>query len=163
MSGGLPRSPPAETRSVSVFLVNNRSPRFPEVMTTRDAAGVSDAAYAFQAETRSQGRPNPSFPVLIREGWRMRHGTTGWPTLHYGRHPRIRSRPWCFPLNGEVVDGDCHLLRTAWIPSATVAKTEPAEIPDAEFVDGRLGSSSPTVKATTSAMAPLVGQLTEAG
>ena len=145
---GLPRG----TRSVSVFLVNNRSP-VPGSRDNTDAAGVSDVAYAFQAELEVRGDqpfvPRPDPRGMTDAAWDDRVAD-----LHYADTPEYAvghglSAEW------EVVNGDCHLLRTAWIPSATVAKTEPAEIPDAELSMDVLGDL-PDGEATTSAMAPLV-------
>ena len=125
------------TRSVSVFLVNNRrsaagGPDDPE------SAGDAERAYIFQAELEVAGRvpfvPRPDPRGALATDWDDQVAD-----LHYADVPEYAvghgtSADW------EIVDGDCRVLRTAWIPSATVAKTETAFVPDTELSMERLGS-----------------------
>ena len=103
---------PAGTRSVSVFLVNRRDPD----------EDNPDLAYAFQAEIEVQGErafvPRPDL-----RGARALDPDEQVADLHYADTPELAtghgvSADW------EVVDGDCRRLRTTWIPSASVEKTE---------------------------------------
>lgn len=135
---------PDGTRSASVFLVNNRSPV---------SDGVADSAYAFQAELEISGDeafvPRPDPRAMGSAGWDDRVAD-----LHYSDSPEYAvghgvSAEW------EVIDDACHLLRTAWIPSATVAKTEPAGIPDVDLSMEALGAL-PDGEAARTALAPLV-------
>ncbi len=142
---GLPRG----TRSVSVFLVNNRPP----VPGNAGGVGVADRAYAFQAEleiTCSESfvpRPDPRGTVAAEWDDRV-------ADLHYADTPEYAvghgvSAEW------EVVDGDCRVLRTAWIPTATVAKTEPVKIPNVELSMEALGDLADG-EAASAALNPLV-------
>ena len=143
---GLPRG----TRSVSVFLVNNRPP----VPGNPGGVGVADRAYAFQAELEVTCResfvPRPDPRGTVAAEWDDRVAD-----LHYADTPEYAvghgvSAEW------EVVDGDCHLLRTAWIPTATVAKTEPVKSPDVELSMEALGNLVDG-EAASAALNPLVG------
>ena len=143
---GLPRG----TRSVSVFLVNSRPP----VPGNPGGIGVADRAYAFQAELEitciESFVPRPDPRGMGAAEWDDRVAD-----LHYADTPEYAvghgvSAEW------EVVDGDCHLLRTAWIPTATVAKTEPVKIPDVELSMEALGALADG-EAAFAALNPLVG------
>ena len=101
---------PAGTKSVSVFLVNKRSPDPDD----------PDHAYAFQAQVEVRSiRPFVPRPDL--------RGARGWDEqmadLHYADTPEYAtghgvSAGW------DLVDGACRVIRTAWIPRATVERTE---------------------------------------
>ena len=140
------------TRSVSVFLVNNRPPATggPD---DPESAGDAEQAYIFQAELEVAGgvpfvpRPDPRGALA-----------TEWDDqvadLHYADVPEYAvghgtSADW------QVVDGECRTLRTAWIPSATVAETETASVPDAELSMEKLGSLDDG-PAASDALQPLV-------
>ena len=142
---GLPRG----TRSVSVFLVNSRPP----VPGNPGGVGVVDRAYAFQAELEITCNesfvPRPDPRGMAAAEWDDRVAD-----LHYTDTPEYAvghgvSAEW------EVVDGYCRLLRTAWIPSATVAKTEPVKIPDVELSMEALGDLADG-EAASEALNPLV-------
>ncbi|MYB37488.1 MAG: helicase [Gammaproteobacteria bacterium] len=121
---------PAGTRSVSVFLVNERE-------ADRERA---DAAYAFQAEVEvscSQGF------VLRRDPRTGRSASDKWDEdlaeLHYHDTPEYAtghgvSADW------EIEDGACRSLRTSWIPAAFVAKTETVDRPNVVLSMDDLGS-----------------------
>ena len=140
------------TQSVSVFLVNNRPPATggPD---DPESAGDAEQAYIFQTElVVASGvpfvpRPDPRGAMA-----------TEWDDqvadLHYGDVPEYAvghgtSADW------QVVDGECRTLRTAWIPSATVAKTETASVPDAELSMEKLGALADG-PAASKALRPLV-------
>ena len=119
---------PEGTRSVSVFLVNHRTPNVSD----------ADTAYAFQAqiEVRTERpivpRPDP------RGAW-----TSTWDDqvadLHYADTPEYAtghgvSADW------ELIDGACRMVRSAWIPNAIVEKTETVEIQGVELCMDVLGA-----------------------
>ncbi len=140
---------PRGTRSVSVFLVNNRPP----VPSKPAGAGVADRAYAFQAELEVTCNesfvPRPDPRGMAAAEWDDRVAD-----LHYADTPEYAvghgvSAEW------EMVHGDCRLLRTAWIPSATVAKTEPVKIPEVELSMEALGALADGEDASA-ALNPLV-------
>jgi hypothetical protein len=137
---------PAGTRSVSLFLVNNRTP-------DRERA---DAAFAFQAQLEVAS-PRPFVPR---------------PDLHAGRSQdwddRVADLQYadCFEYaTGHAVaadwvldpDGSCRLLRTRWIPSAQVEKTVAGEAPGTELRMRVLGELSDGDAART-ALSPLASE-----
>lgn len=119
---------PQGTRSVSVFLVNRR----PAV------ADNPDLAYAFQPQLEVSSRepfvPRPDLRGAYADGWDERVAD-----LQYADAPEYAvghgvSADWA------VIDGECRSVRTAWIPTAKVERTETAEVPGAESSMGALGS-----------------------
>ena len=141
---------PRGTRSVSVFLVNNRPPL---TGNRKGSTGPADQAYAFQAELEVSS----SEPFVPRPDPRGRQASE-WDDrvadLHYADTPEYAvghgvSAEW------DVVDGDCRVLRTAWIPSATVTVTKPPEAPDAVLSMESLGALSDG-DAARAALMPLV-------
>jgi len=133
---------PAGTRSVSVFLVNHRTP---------DQENP-DRAYAFQAaiEVRSAESfwPRPDLRGALAEEWDEQVAD-----LHYADTPEYAtghgvSAEW------EVEGGACRVLRTAWIPSAEVEKTASADVPGLELAMDALGGL--TDGAAVAALSPLV-------
>lgn len=134
---------PAGTRSVSVFLVNRRTPH----------ADQPDLAYAFQAELEVSCAepfvPRPDLRGLHAQAWDEEVAD-----LHFADAPEYAaghglSAEW------DTVDGQCRVLRTAWMPSAEVEKTETAKIDGVERSMDALGSL-PDGAATTTALMPLV-------
>ncbi len=134
---------PAGTRSVSLFLVNRRTPNLEEPNLT----------YAFQAEIEvrnAQGfvaRPDP-----------RRAQAGDWDAdvadLHYADTPEYAaghgvSADW------EVVEGACRVLRTTWIPHAHVAKTDTVDMPNVVLSMDALGTLQDG-PAATRALMPLV-------
>src|SRR5438105_3811576 len=139
---------PPGTRSVSVFLVNRRAPVKPE-------AGEPDLAYAFQPEIEVRG-DHPFVPRPDLRGARAAEWDEQVADLHYADTPEYAtghgvSAEW------EVVDGACHLLRSAWIPSAEVEKTATVDVPGVELSMEALGALADGV-AAEAALRSLVAQ-----
>ncbi|MDQ6799475.1 MAG: DISARM system helicase DrmA [Acidobacteriota bacterium] len=136
---------PRGTRSVSVFLVNRRKP-------DDDAP---DRAYAFQPELEVSSDtsfvPRPDLRGLRADDWDEMVAD-----LHYADTPEYAtghgvSADW------DLVDGNCRLLRTAWIPNAAVEKTKTAEVRGVELKMETLGALADG-KAATAAFQPLVDE-----
>ena len=136
---------PAGTRSVSVFLVNRRKPD----------EDNPDLAYAFQAEIEVQGErafvPRPDLRGAQAEDWDEQVAD-----LHYADAPEFAtghgvSADWA------IVDGACQRLRTAWIPSASVEKTETRDVPAVELSMETLGALDDGAAAEV-ALRPLVDE-----
>lgn len=134
---------PAGTRSVSVFLVNYRVPSRTD----------PDTAYAFQAEMEVHGSqpfvPRPDLRGGQAEGWDEQVAD-----LHYADTPEYAtghgvSADW------EMSGGGCCLLRTTWIPSAEVEKTETVDVERLELSMNALGALADGPAAAV-ALAPLV-------
>ncbi|MCC7141403.1 MAG: helicase [Candidatus Eisenbacteria bacterium] len=144
-SDELARDIPAGTRSVSIFLVNRRAAQ-------REAV---DTAFAFQPELRVEcGHPFVPRPDL--RGARAADWDERVSDLHYADTPEYAtghgvSAEW------EVVEGGCRVVRTAWIPSAEVEKTETSKVPGVELRMQVLGelSGKPGVEG---ALRPLAAQ-----
>ncbi|MCH7810856.1 MAG: helicase, partial [Chloroflexi bacterium] len=139
---------PQGTRSVSVFLVNHRTPVKPE-------EGEPDLAYAFQPEIEVQSN-RPFVPRPDLRGARSGEWEERVDDLHYADTPEYAtghgiSAEW------EIVDGACHLLRTAWIPSAEVEKTKTVDMPGVELSMEALGALADGA-AAEAALRPLVEQ-----
>jgi hypothetical protein len=139
---------PEGTRSVSVFLVNNRTPVAPE-------EGEPDLAYAFQPELEVHCDrsfvPRPDLRGARAEEWDEQVAD-----LHYADTPEYAtghgiSAEW------EIVNSTCHLLRTAWIPSAEVEKTATVDVANVEISMEALGAIA-NGAAAESALRPLVTQ-----
>jgi hypothetical protein len=101
---------PKGTRSISVFLVNNRSPDEQK----------PDRAYAFQAEIEVRG-DLPFVPRPDLRGTQAAEWDDQVADLHYADTPEYAtghgvSAVW------QTSDGACRLLCSAWIPSAEVEK-----------------------------------------
>ena len=135
---------PAGTRSVSIFLVNRRAPD----------EDNPDLAYAFQAEIEVEGEhafvPRPDLRGAQAEDWDEQVAD-----LHYADTPEFAaghgvSADW------DIVDGACRRLRTAWIPSASVEKTETRDVPAVELSMETLGALVDGAAANV-ALWPLVG------
>ena len=112
-----------------------------------------DRAYVFQPELKvSGGRPFVPRPDL--RGTRANQWDDRVADLHYADTPSYAtghgvSADW------EILDGQCRLLRTAWIPRAEVQKTETVKVPDVELGMEVLGSL-PDGAAAADALQPLV-------
>jgi len=130
------------TRSVSVFLVNHRNPdREPR-----------DLSYAFQAELEIRSEtpftPRPNLTGAHASDW-----DESVADLHYADSPSYAtghgvSATW------EIVDGACRVLRTTWVPSAEVEKTETFAVPGVELSMDALGALGDG-EAARAALAPL--------
>ena len=145
-AGDLEEHIPPGTSSVSVFLVNHRAPVGPE-------EGEPDLAYAFQPEIEVGG-DHPFVPRPDLRGARAAEWDEKVADLHYANTPEYAtghgvSAEW------EIVDGACYLLRTAWIPSAEVEKTETVDVPGVELSMNLLGALANGAEAET-ALRPLV-------
>ena len=136
---------PDGTRAVSVFLVNRRAPE----------ANNPDIAFAFQAEIEVSGEqafvPRPNLRGAQAGDWDERMAD-----LHYADTPEYAtghgvSADW------DLVDGVCRRLRTAWIPSAEVEKTETMPVQGAELGMDALGRLADG-PAAQDALRPLVAE-----
>ncbi|MGH8542080.1 MAG: DISARM system helicase DrmA [Gammaproteobacteria bacterium] len=136
------RIPPG-TRSVSIFLVNHRPPN-------RDKP---DLAYAFQTEIEVRGdlpfvpRPDPRGALAVEWDERV-------ADLHYADTPEYAtghgvSTSW------DIRDGLCPSLRTAWMPTAEVEKTETVRVPEVQLSMEALGELTDGAAAER-ALRPLV-------
>ncbi|MCX7790784.1 MAG: helicase, partial [Chloroflexaceae bacterium] len=135
---------PPGTRSVSVYLVNNRAP----------VADLPDLAYAFQAEIEVRCAepfvPRPNLSGIRAAEWDERVAD-----LHYADVPEYAvghgvSADW------ELTDGHCRRICTAWIPAAAVEKTVTVAVPGVELSMDALGAL-PDGAAAEAALRPLVG------
>ncbi len=136
------RIPPG-TRSVSLFLVNERP----------DGDDRADEAFAFQAELEVRG----ALPFVPRPDPRGGSGDDRdqhVADLHYAGTPEYAAGHGV-AANWELVDGACRLLRTAWIPAAEVEKIETAPAPGVETGMAALGGLADG-RAVERALTPLV-------
>ena len=136
---------PRGTRSVSIFLVNNRPPNEEK----------PDESVAFQPEIAVRGDrpfvPRPDLRGMNAEDWDELVAD-----LHYADTPGYAtghgvSAEW------KVVDGACHLLWTTWIPAAEVEKTETHDGANLELSMEALGSLADGNAAQT-ALLPLLDE-----
>ena len=132
------------TRSVSVFLVNERA-----ASPDRER----DEAFAFQAEIEVRGAapfvPRPDPREVSGDDWDERVAD-----LHYAHTPEYAaghgvSADW------ELADGACRALRTTWTPAAEVEKTETFDPPEAVLDMQALGALADGAAAEV-ALSPLV-------
>ena len=132
------------TRSVSLFLVNDRVP---------SSDRERDEAFAFQAEIEVRSAapfvPRPDPREVSGDDWDERVAD-----LHYAHSPEYAaghgvSADW------ELVDGACRVLRTTWTPSAEVEKTETFDPPGAVLDMQALGALADGA-AAEAALSPLV-------
>ena len=119
---------PPGTQSISLFLVNRRALNDDE----------PDLTFAFQAEIDVRcvvpfvPRPDPR--GVLAEDWDELVAD-----LHYADAPEYAvghavSAEW------EITDGECRLIRTAWIPSAEVERTETVDLSRVELSMIALGA-----------------------
>ena len=136
---------PAGSRSVSVFLVNQRTP------DPTDA----DTSYAFQAEIEIRTEhlvvPRPDPRGVLASTWDDQVAD-----LHFADTPEYAtghgvSADW------ELVDGGCRVLRSTWIPDGTVERTETVDVAGAQLDMKKLGELTDG-RAAKSALQPLVEQ-----
>ena len=138
---------PQGTRSVSVFLVNSRTP-----VGANEGEGEPDLAYAFQPEI--EVRSDVSFvPRPDLRGVRTADWDDQVADLHYADTPGYATGHGV-SVEWEIVDGRCHLL-SAWIPSAEVEKT--VTVPGVELSMEALGALADG-DAAEAALRPLVVQ-----
>ena len=145
-AGDLRGAIPAGTRSVSVFLVNHRKPE--------SDPGRADLAYAFQprievrADTVFVPRPDPRGAYAA--DWDEQVAD-----LHYADTPAYATGH-AVSAEWDIHDGQCHVLRTAWIPGAEVEKTETVAVAGVELSMDALGTLADGA-AASAALGPLVG------
>jgi len=138
LDGHLPRA----TRSVSVFLVNRKKPDEER----------PDRAFVFQP--RVEARCTEGFvPRPDLSGLQSAHWDDAVADLHYADTPEYAtghgvSADWA------TVDGACHEVRTAWIPSAEVERTVTAAVEGVELSMDALGALA-DADAARVALAPL--------
>jgi hypothetical protein len=142
-TGDLDGQLPEGTRSVSVFLVNHRKPN----------ADKPDLAFIFQAEIEVHSNC-PFVPRPDLRGAQAAEWDEQVADLHYTDTPEYAtghgvSAEW------DVVDGECRLLRSAWIPSAEVEKTDTVPVPGVLLSMAELGALGDGA-AAEAALRPLV-------
>ncbi len=134
---------PAGSRSVSIFLVNRRTPD----------ESHPDCAYAFQAEIEVRSDPpfvpRPDLRGALAAEWDERVAD-----LHYADTPEFATGHGV-SVEWDISEGACRVLRTAWLPVAAVEKTETVNVPDVELSLDALGAITDGA-ALTAALAPLV-------
>lgn len=135
---------PQGTCSVSIFLVNHRPPHEAE----------PDRRYAFQPELEVRSEtpfvPRPDLRGIHTDDWDERLGD-----LHYADTPEYAtghgvSAEW------DLQDQTCRILRTSWIPTAEVERTETSHV-DAELSMDALGALK-NGPAAVSALRPVVDE-----
>jgi hypothetical protein len=136
---------PAGTRSVSVFLVNEREPSEDE----------PDLSYAFQPSLEVTGTV-PFVPRPDLRGSLATEPDERAADLHYADTCEYAtghgvSADW------DLIDNTCFTLRTRWIPGAEVEKTDTVVLPGAELSMGALGAMTDGAQ-VTAALLPLVEQ-----
>ena len=136
---------PPGTRSVSLFLVNERSAA---------TDGARDESFAFQAEIEVRSET----PFVPRPDPRSASGGD-WDEyvadLHYGDVPEYAAGHGVAAGWDLDQDGACHRLRTTWTPVAEVEKTETVEVPGVELDMAELGKLADGAAAER-ALTPLV-------
>ena len=137
------RIPPG-TRSVSLFLVNGRTPA---------ADPARDEEFAFQAELEVRSAV-PFVPRPDPRGVSGDDSDERIADLHYADTPEYAAGHGV-AADWELVDGACRLLRTTWIPTAEVETTETVEVPGVELAMVALGDLSDG-GAAERALTPLV-------
>jgi hypothetical protein len=138
-----PEHIPTGTRSVSVFLVNRRTPD----------ADQPDRAYVFQPQLEVGCEmpfvPRPDLRGALADGWDELVAD-----LHYADTPEYATGHG-IAADWDLLDGACRVLRTCWIPAANVEKTVTAQIPDVELGMAVLGALADG-DAVRAALTPLV-------
>ena len=122
---------PQGTRSVSVFLVNERAPA---------AERARDEAFAFQAELEVRSAV-PFVPRPDPRGGSGDDSDERIADLHYAGTPEYAAGHGV-AADWKLVDGACRVLRTTWIPTAEVETTETVEVPGVEIAMAALGDLS---------------------
>jgi len=136
---------PSGTRSVSIFIVNRRESRKER----------TDLAFAFQTEIEATAN-QPFVPRPDLRSAQARDWDDCVSDLHYADTPEYAtghgvSAEW------EIVNGSCNLIRTSWIPSAQVEKTDTVDLPGAELSMEILGNLADGF-AAEKALQPIVTQ-----
>ena len=136
---------PKGTRSLSVFLVNRRKP----------VEQAPDSAFIFQPEIEISNEqsfvPRPDLRGARSEDWDDQIAD-----LHYADVPAYATGHGV-SVEWELVDGKCHTIKTAWIPTAEVEKTETVKISGLDLSMDNLGALESGDAAKTT-LTPLVDQ-----
>ena len=144
-SGELNGEIPPGTRSVSVFLLNNRKP----------VSDRPDHGYVFQPELEVGCDvpfvPRPDLRGAYADDWDDRVSD-----LHYADTPEYATGHG-IAADWELHDGRCLTLRTRWIPTAQVESTEAPGINDVILAMDKLGDLNDG-DAAVEALRPLVRQ-----
>jgi hypothetical protein len=142
--GGLPRG----TRSASVFLVNRRKPAPDE---------SRDEAFAFQTQLEVHCEegfvPRPNLRSLESDDWDERVADLQYrDACEYAVGHSIATE-------AVLADGQCHTVRTCWIPESQVERVAPAELKDIELSMDKL-AGLPDGAAAKAALSNFVKQYT---
>ncbi len=144
-SGRLDGQIPPGTRSVSLFLVNNRKP----------LSDRPDGAYVFQPELEVSCDvpfvPRPDLRGAHADDWDDRVSD-----LHYAESPEYATGHG-IAADWELHEGRCVVLRTRWIPTAQVEATVAPGIDDVVLEMDKLGML-PDADASAAALLPLAAQ-----
>lgn len=114
---------PAGTRSVSLFLVNRRSPA-PEDF-------FRDVAFIFQACLEVKGE-QPFVPRPNLAGLHSEDMDDQIADLQYADCPEYAVGHGV-ATEATLVEGQCRILRTVWVPSAEVERVEPTALTGVEL------------------------------
>jgi len=124
LDGGLP----AGTKSISIFLVNRRTPQPDE---------VRDQAFAFQAqlELRSEQPfvPRPDLRSMFSNDWDERIADLQYRDAYEFAVGHNVSTEAC------IEERDCRMVRTCWIPQGEVERVAPTDIEGVELSMDALG------------------------
>lgn len=122
---------PAGALAVTVFLVNNREPG--------DGLDEQEATCAFQAELEVQSDRSflrqPDLRLAPNDDWDEQVAA-----LHHADAPRYATGHNVSSEWDLEEDGSCRAVRTAWLPSAEVEKTETFKPPGVDLSMDRLGA-----------------------
>lgn len=124
---------PEGTRSVSVFLVNDRT-------AVEPGHGEPDVAYVFQPVLEVRGEKSFA-PRPDLRGARAAEWDEKVADLHFADTPEYATGHG-LAAEWDVVDDECYVIRTAWMPSAEVEKTATVELSGVEFSMEELGALS---------------------
>lgn len=142
---GLDHHIPEGTRSVSVFLVNHRKPKNEQ----------GDSTFAFQAELEIACECG-FVPRANLRGTYAKHWDEIVADLHYANRPEYATGH-AVSADWELTNCNCHVIRTAWIPSGEVEKTSTEEFDGVEVRLDALGAVE-NAAAAKAMLSPLVDQ-----
>lgn len=141
---------PTGTRSVSVFLVNNRPP-------TSDKE--RDITYSFQT-TLSIYTPEPLVPRPNLRGREDRDWDENVADLQYRDDYEYAVGHNVSAIAITNPDGNCHQVHTAWIPTADVEKVIPSQVENAEMGMEAI-ANAPTAAVLQAMLSPIVNAYAE--
>jgi Helicase conserved C-terminal domain len=136
----------AGTRCASIFLVNRRTPV---------ADAVRDEAFAFQAEIEVQSDtafvPRPNLRSLESDDWDERVADLQYrDAWEFAVGHNVATR-------ANIVNRECHSVRTCWIPQCEVERVAPAKLSGVELSMDVLGRLKDGADAKAK-LGPIVGQ-----